>query len=86
MAEYDPKWEENTFDLTLTEAELRSVVSALNTYAVFMMNRLSEVMEQGIWDHHGYIRDATKDEIKDARRATDRAFMLQEKLRKYYSK
>lgn len=86
MAEYDPKWEENTFDLTLTEAELRSVVSALNTYAVFMMNRLSEVMEHGIWDHHGYIRDATKDEIKDARRATDRAFMSQEKLRKYYSK
>lgn len=86
MAEYDPKWEENTFDLALTEAELRSVVSALNIYAVFMKNCLSEVMEHGIWDHHGHIRDATKDEIKDARRATDRAFMLQEKLRKYYSK
>ena len=86
MAEYDPKWEENTFDLTLTEAELRSAVCALHAYAGFMMNRLSEVLQHGIWDQHGYVRDATKDEIRDARRATDRAYVLQERLRKMYSK
>lgn len=85
MAEYQPSWDENTFDITLTEGELRTIAVAINGYAHSMAQQLSHVLEDGVCDHMGYVRDATEDEIKDARRSIDRAFALQEKLRKLYA-
>lgn len=84
MAEYDPKWDEITVDLTLTEAELRTIATALNSYGHAISQRLSHVLQDGILDHMGYVREPTKKELKDARRAIDRAFDLQQKLVKYY--
>ena len=85
MAKFQPSWDEITFDVTLTEGELRTIAVAINGYAHSMAQQLSHVLEDGVCDRMGYVRDATKEEIKDARRSIDRAFALQEKLRKLYA-
>ena len=85
MATYKKSWDENTYDITLTEGELRTIAVAINDYAHSRAQLLSHVLEDGLCNHMGYIRDATADEIKDARRAIDRAFGLQEKLRGLYA-
>lgn len=85
MATHDKSWDENTYDITLTEGELRTIAVALNSYAHAMSDQFSRVLQDGVCDHMGYVRDVTADEIKDARRAIDRAFGLQEKLRGLYA-
>lgn len=85
MAKYTPEWDENTYDITLSEGELRIITSAINSYAHAMLDQHSEVMENGICDSMGFVRYPAEDEIKDARRAIDRAFTLQEKLRLLYA-
>lgn len=85
MAKYQPSWDENTFDITLTEGELRTIAVAINGYAHSTAQQLSHVLENGVCDRIGYVREATEDELKDARRSIDMAFALQEKLRKLYA-
>lgn len=85
MATHDKSWDENTYDITLTEGELRTIAVALNNYAHAMWDQFSHVPEDGVCDRMSYVRDATEDELKDARRSMDRAFALQKKLRGLYA-
>ena len=57
MPKYDPAWETNSFDLTLNEAELRTIYGALFEYYWRMMEM--KTSRKGIPLYKGFLESCS---------------------------